>query len=114
VQVEWHDWLTESVFRIRVSPVAAERLSALPESTQVRLRHMINEIAELADCEPVHSARSWNASPDRPLLQLHIGRLVIRYSIDHGARTLSIDHVIVPVEPDEPEESLQEKLSKVG
>ena len=94
--VVWRDWLTESFFRVRIATVAAEKLASLPEETQIRLRHMLNEIAELADGQPRTSAQAWRATPKNPLLQLQLGRVTVRYSSSEESRTLSVEHVIVP------------------
>ena len=94
----WTDWLTGSFFRIRVSAAAAEKLSHLGEETQLRLRQMLQDIAELADLVPPSTSRGWNASDGTQLLQLHVGRVTVRYSIDEGSRTLRIEHVVVPTD----------------
>src|SRR5207248_1936621 len=44
----WQDWLTDSFFRIRVAPAAAQKLRALSQDLQDRLRQMLHDIAELA------------------------------------------------------------------
>lgn len=104
--VVWRDWMTESFFRVRVATVAAEKLASLPEETQLRLRRMLNDIAELADCELQSSAQAWRAAPKTSLLHLQLGRVTIRYGISEESRTLSVEHVIIPAhEPD---------LEKVG
>ena len=101
----WTDWLTPSFFRIRVAPAAIEKLSALPPDLQERLRHMLLDIVELADLVPPSTARSWRASEQgRPLLQLRLGKLDVRYSISEESRTLTIEHVIVPGETEELED----------
>ena len=94
----WTDWLTESFFRIRVSPLAAEKLEQLAPETQLRLRVMLQDIADLADLVPPSTARSWNPGDTTSLLQLQMGRVNVRYSINEESRTLTIEHVIVPGE----------------
>lgn len=94
----WTDWLTESFFRIRVSPAAAAKLDQLAEATTLRLRQMLQDIAELADLVPPSTGRSWTASDAGALLQLQLGRISVRYSISEENRTLTIEHVIVPSE----------------
>lgn len=96
----WTDWLTESFFRIRVSPAAAEKLAALPEETQQRLRQMLRDIAELADLVPPEAGQSWQRGESSPLLQLQLGRVNVRYSISLENRTLAVEHVIVLEEQD--------------
>ncbi len=93
----WTDWLTQSFFRIRVAPLAADKLEQLPTDTQIRLRQMVQDIAELGDLVPPGTARNWK-SDDTALLQLQMGRVNVRYSIDEESRTLTIEHVIVPGE----------------
>ena len=93
---DWHDWLTDSFFRIRVSTSAAAKLRGLGQETQVRLRQMLQDIAELADLVPPTTAQSWHATS--PLLQLQLGRVCVRYSINEESRTLAVEHVIVPEE----------------
>ena len=97
----WTDWLTQSFFRIRVAPAAAEKLSQLPPETQLRLRQMLQDIAELADLVPPSSARAWIAADGASLLQLQLGRTGVRYSINEESRTLTIEHVILPSEQDD-------------
>jgi mRNA-degrading endonuclease RelE of RelBE toxin-antitoxin system len=90
----WTDWLTPSLYRVRVSPSAAEELRKLPPTTQQRVRVMLVEISELADVMPVETSRSWGEK----LLHLNIGRVSVRYSISEESRTISIEHVIAPRE----------------
>jgi hypothetical protein len=90
--------LTQSFFRIRVAPLAAEKLEQLPADTQLRLRHMVHDIAELADLVPPGAAQNWKSDDTASLLQLQMGRVNVRYSIDEERRTLTIEHVIVPRE----------------
>ena len=92
----WTDWLTGSFFRIRVAPAAAEKLGQLPAATQLRLRQMLQDIAELADLVPPSTGRAWTASDGSSLLQLQLGRINVRYSISEATRTLTIEHVIPP------------------
>lgn len=94
----WTDWLTESCFRIRVAPAAVMKLQQLPVSTQHRLRQMLVDIAELADLVPPSSARGWVGDESTCLLNLHLGRILVRYSITEEDRTLTLAHVIVPGE----------------
>ena len=91
----WTDWTTDTSFRIRVSMAAADKLDQLAPETQDRLRRMMQDIAELADLMPSENRNRWNDSAS-PLLQLQMGRVTVRYSIDEEARTLTIQHVIVP------------------
>ncbi len=91
----WSDWLTESFFRIRVSPAAAEKLGSLPDETQQRLRQMLQDIAELADLVPPGPEQSWRADGGSPLLALQLGRVSVRYSINEESRTLAVEHLIV-------------------
>jgi len=97
---DWNDWLTDSLFRIRVSTAAAGKLRALARDTQLRLRQMLNDIAELADLVPPQTAEAWRVSGSLPLLQLQLGRISVRYSINEENRTLAVEHVIVPDERD--------------
>ncbi len=90
----WSDWITDSCFRIRVAPAAAVKLSQLPLDTQQRLRHMLQDIAELADLVPPTTGRSWTMTGTQ-LLQLQLGRVTVRYSISEESRTLTIEHVIL-------------------
>lgn len=99
--VVWRDWMTESFFRVRVATAAAEKLASLPDETQLRLRQMLNDIAELTDRDLQSGARAWRAPPKTSLLHLQLGRVTIRYTISEESRTLSVEHVIVPAhEPD--------------
>ena len=91
----WTDWLTESFFRVRASPAAAEKLNQLPPETQDRLRQMLQEITELADLTPANTGRTWVAGGTPQLLTLQLGRICVRYSILEDTRTLTIEHVIV-------------------
>jgi hypothetical protein len=91
----WTDWLTESVFRVRASPAAAEKLNQLPPEKQQRLRQMLQEIAQLADLAPANTSAAWESSGARQLLSLELGRVCVRYSISEDTRTLAIEHVIL-------------------
>jgi mRNA-degrading endonuclease RelE of RelBE toxin-antitoxin system len=91
----WADWLTESFFRVRVAPAAAEKLESLAPGTQDRLRQILHDIAELADLVPPSSTDGYRAGDGASLLQLQIGRANVRYSISEQNRTLTIEHVIV-------------------
>ena len=95
---DWNDWLTDSFFRIRVSTAAAAKLRLLPPETQLRLRQMLQDIAELADLVPPTTAQSWRTAGTSPLLQLQLGRVCVRYSINEESRTLAVEHVIAPDE----------------
>ena len=100
----WSDWLTESFFRVRVSGAAAEKLRALPAAIQQRLQQMLHDIAELADLVPPQAASNWRPGDALQLLQLQLGRVTVRYSINEESRTLAVEHVIAPddlVAPDE-------------
>jgi mRNA-degrading endonuclease RelE of RelBE toxin-antitoxin system len=90
----WTDWLTPSLYRVRVAAGAAEELRRLPDPAQQRVRMMLNEIAELADLMPVETSRSWGEK----LLSLNIGRVSVRYTISEETRTLCIEHVVPPPE----------------
>jgi len=96
----WSDWLTDSFFRVRASPAAADKLRRLAPQTQLRLRQMIQEITELADLTPPNTGKTWVAGGAPQLLTLQLGRVCVRYSISEDTRTLSIEHVIV-LEEDE-------------
>jgi hypothetical protein len=90
----WTDWLTPSLYRIRIAPAAAEELRRLPPGVQQRVRVMLTEIAELADLMPIETTQSWGEK----LLQLTVGRASVRYSISEGTRTLAIEHVVPPLD----------------
>jgi hypothetical protein len=90
--------LTPSFFRIRVAPPAAEKLEQLTPETQSLLRQMMQDIAELTDLVPPGAARDWRSDDTTSLLQLQMGRVNVRYSINEESRTLTIEHVIVPGE----------------
>lgn len=92
----WTDWLTESFFRIRVAPAAADKLQQLAPETQQRLRLMLQDIAELADLVPPNTGQTWNSAQGAGLLQIQMGRVSVRYSINEESRTLTIEHVIIP------------------
>jgi hypothetical protein len=67
---------------------------------------MLLDIVELADLVPPNTARSWRASEKgRPLLQLRLGKLDVRYSISEEERSLTLEHVIVPEEVTELEKT---------
>ena len=91
---DWNDWLTDAFFRIRVSMAAAAKLRLLPQETQLRLRQMLQDIAELADLVPPSTAESWRVAGKSPLLQLQLGRVCVRYSINEESRTLAVEHVV--------------------
>jgi hypothetical protein len=93
--VGWTDWLTDSFFRVRASPAAAEKLEQLAPETQHRLRQMIQEITELADLTPPNTGRAWIANEPSPLLTLQLGRICFRYSISEDTRTVTIEHVVL-------------------
>ena len=86
----WTDWLTRACYRVRVSLAAGAKLAKLSNEAQERLRQMLEEITEHANLFP--SAKADEARPE--LLSLQLGRICIRYSIDSGSRTLTIEHVI--------------------
>jgi mRNA-degrading endonuclease RelE of RelBE toxin-antitoxin system len=92
----WDDWLSESFFRVRVAPAAAEKLQQLPPKTQDRLRQILHDITEVADLAPPSSAVGYRAGDGASLLQLQMGRVNVRYSISEQNRTLTIEHVIIP------------------
>lgn len=93
---DWNDWLTESFFRIRVSAAAADKLRELQEAVQLRLQQMLHDIAELADLVPPSAAQAWRPGGALQLLQLQLGRVTVRYSINEENRTLAVEHVIAP------------------
>jgi hypothetical protein len=93
----WTDWLTPSLFRVRVADGAAQELRRQPVEVQERVRTMLTEIAELADLMPPETSRAWGSDEgQRHLLQLQLGRLSVRYSIDERSRTLGVEHVVSP------------------
>jgi hypothetical protein len=92
----WTDWLTPSLFRVRVAQPAAHELRRQLPEVQERIRLMLTEIAELADLMPPETSRAWGTDGQQHLLQLQIGRLSIRYSINEQTRTLGVEHVIAP------------------
>jgi hypothetical protein len=92
--IAWTDWLTPSLYRVRVAPGAAEELRRLTPAAQQRVRQMLTEIAELADVMPVEASRSWGSK----LLHLNLGKVSVRYSISEETRTLSVEHVVPPPE----------------
>ena len=94
----WTDWLTDSFFRIRVAPAAAQKLQQLTTPVQERLKQMLLDIAELADLVPPSTTQSWSGNDPTSLLHLHVGRVNVRYSINEESRTLTIEHVIVPTD----------------
>ena len=89
----WTDWLTNSFFRIRVAPAAAEKLGRLSAEMQQRLRQMLHDITELADLTPPNVGQTWMAGGTPPLLTLQLGRVHVRYSISEESRTLTIHHI---------------------
>ena len=93
--VGWTDWLTDSFFRVRASPAAADKLGQLTPETQDRLRQMIEEITELADLTPPNTGHVWIESGASPLLTLQLGRIFVRYSISEDTRTVTIEHVVL-------------------
>lgn len=91
----WNDWLTDSFFRVRISLAAAEKLRQLPAPEQVRIRAMLDEIAEMSGLSQTGGG-AHVSSFARPLLQLRIGRVTVRYAIDEDTRTMAVEHVIIP------------------
>jgi len=91
----WTDWLTDSFFRVRALPAAAEKLDRLAPETQHRLRQMIQEITELTDLTPTNTGHVWIAHGAPPLLTLQLGRIYVRYSISEDTRTVTIEHVVL-------------------
>jgi hypothetical protein len=79
------------------SVAAADALLARADEQQ-KLKEMLEEIAEIAASTPVGLAHAWNTSFNRPLLQLRLGRITLRYAIDEDTRTISVEHVLVPEE----------------
>jgi hypothetical protein len=94
--IAWTDWLTPSLFRIRVAPHAAQELCQQSEEVQELIRLMLTEIAELANVMPPETSRAWGTDGQKHLLQLRLGRLSLRYSINEHTRTLGVEHVIAP------------------
>jgi hypothetical protein len=92
----WNDWLTESRFHIRISSASAAKLHRLPADTQLRLRRMLLDIAELADLAPITAP----VAGFSPLLHIQIGRLSVRYRISEERRELAVEQVIPPEEPE--------------
>ena len=95
----WQDWMTGARFHIRVHPQAREELQKLPPATQLRLRSMLHELAELADLVPFSTEGSWNAK-QRPMLQLTAGDVTVRYTISEASRTLTVESVLVESDSD--------------
>jgi hypothetical protein len=93
---EWADWLTPSLFRVRVAKTAGEELRRQPPDVQDRIRAMLTDIAELADLMPVETSRAWGNDGRQHLLQLQLGKVSVRYSINEQTRTLGVEHVIAP------------------
>ncbi|HYS08267.1 MAG TPA: hypothetical protein VEP66_05970 [Myxococcales bacterium] len=91
----WTDWLTNSFFRIRVAPAAANKLGRLPIDLQSRLRQMFQDITDLADLTPPNAGTTFMSGSAPPLLSLQLGRVYVRYSISEESRTLTIQHVIL-------------------
>lgn len=92
----WKDWLTDSLFRIRVAPAAAEKLRELDSGVEEQLRQMLTDIAALADLAPPSMRSGFRAGDGSSLLSLHLGRITVRYAIDEQSRTLSVEHLILP------------------
>jgi hypothetical protein len=92
----WTDWLTPSLFRVRVSSHAAEELRRQAEDVQENVRQILTEIAELANMMPPETSRAWGTDGRPHLLQVILGRLSVRYSINERTRTLGVEHVICP------------------
>lgn len=90
------DWYTASCFRIRVAPAAVEKLMQLPPELQLRVRQMMEDIADLADATPLDAGGTWRSGDGRQLLHLRLGRIDVRYSIGDESRTLTIEHMVVP------------------
>ena len=57
---------------------------------------MLEDIAELADLVPPSTARGWIGDESSCLLNLHLGRVLVRYSITEADRTLTLRHVVIP------------------
>jgi hypothetical protein len=91
----WTDWLSNSFFRIRVAPAAANKLERLPIDQQSRLRQMFQDITDLADLTPPNAGGNFMSGSAPPLLSLQIARVCVRYSISEESRTLTIQHVIL-------------------
>lgn len=92
--VEWQDWLSDGFYRIRIAKTALAKLETLPEGTQERLRQMLIDIAEVADAQPAGDPGR-GLSAHGPLLQLSLGRVSVRYSIDEPTRTLTVEHLVL-------------------
>jgi hypothetical protein len=92
----WADWLTPSLFRVRVAKPATEELHRQPLEIQDRIRAMLTDIAELADLTPSEMNRAWGDDSRQHLMSLQLGRVSVRYSINLQTRTLGVEHVIAP------------------
>ena len=99
----WNDWVTKSLFRVRISLGAAETLRRLPETDQQKLKEMLEDVAELAASAPAGLAHAWKTSFNRPLLQLRAGRVMVRYAIDEDTRTISVEHALIAEDAAAPE-----------
>ena len=96
----WSDWLSPSCYRVRISAGAAERLCLLPGPQQALVRAMLEDIAEIAALAAENTARTWAPSFSQRLLEVRVGKVSIRYRIDESARTLSVEHVVLPTDDD--------------
>jgi hypothetical protein len=92
----WNDWLTPSLFRVRVAKTAGEVLLKQTPEVQERIRAMLTDIAELADLTPDEMDRAWGNDGRQHLLSLQLGRVSVRYSINEQTRTLGVEHVVAP------------------
>lgn len=92
----WADWLTPSLFRVRVATTASEVLVRQAPEVQERIRAMLTDIAELADLTPAEMHRAWGNDGRRHLLSLQLGHVSVRYSINEQTRTLGVEHVVAP------------------
>jgi hypothetical protein len=92
----WADWLTPSLFRVRVAKTASEVLLRQSPEVQERIRAMLTDIAELADLMPAEMNRAWGNDGMQHLLSLQLGRVNVRYSINERTRTLGVEHVVAP------------------
>ena len=104
----WNAWLTKSLFRVHVSPAAADKLRRLHPEQMDKLKSMLEDIAELAATVPMGLGGVSYRGFSTPLLQLKLGPITVRYAIDENTRTLSVEHVIAP------ETALVDVLQHVG
>jgi hypothetical protein len=88
------DWPAGATFHILVAPSAAAKFDQLTLDAQIRLRAMMDDVAQVAE----NAAVPWPGGTNFPLLSLQLGRVNVRYSIHMTRRAITIEHVIVPEE----------------